>query len=74
MLFTRITIPKTCSCPFVQYFCTLFWDENIVYFLTEKKKPVLDRGPIIVKSSQNNVRKYRTKRHEVLLHAKNSPL
>ena len=30
---------KTCSCPFVLYFCTLFWDditiiwdENIVYF------------------------------------------
>ena len=72
---------KTCSCPFVRYFRTLFWDditkiwdENIVYltFLTEKKH-VLDQydvcllnfhQQIMVISSQNKVRKYRTKVHE----------
>ena len=41
---------KTCSCPFVQYFCTLFWDditiiwnESIVYFINWEKKPCLDQ-------------------------------
>ena len=60
---------KTCSYPFVQYFCTLFWDDittiwedNNVYFFTEKKN-VLDQQIIII-SSQTNVRKYRTKEHE----------
>ena len=48
---------KTCSCPFVRYFRTLFWDditiiwdENIVYFFNWE--------------TQNSVRKYRTKGHE----------
>ena len=43
-------IQKTCSCPFVRYFRTLFWDditiiwnENIVYFFNLEKKPVLDQ-------------------------------
>ena len=42
--------PKTCSCPFVRYFRTLFWDditiiwdENIVYFFNWEKKTVLDQ-------------------------------
>ena len=40
---------KTCSCPFVRYFCMLFWDdftiiwdENIVYFFNWEKH-VLDQ-------------------------------
>ena len=67
---------KTCSCPFVQYFCTLFWDdttiiwdENIVYFFnleknlfwTNKNICLLNfHQQIIVISSQNYVQKYRT--------------
>ena len=42
---------KTCSCPLVKYFCTLFWDDimmiwddNIVYFFNWEKKTCF--GPI----------------------------
>ena len=44
---SRLTICryKTCSCPLVRYFWTLFWDditiiwdENIVYFYNREKK------------------------------------
>jgi hypothetical protein len=48
----------TCSCPLLQYFRTLFWDditifwdENLLLFLTERKKPVI-------------IPKYRTKGHK----------
>ena len=42
---------KTCSCPLIRYFGTLFWDiilgrylgmKNLLWFLTEKK-PILDQ-------------------------------
>jgi hypothetical protein len=55
---------------------TIIWDENIVYFLTEKKNLFWTNKKfdylistnfhqqISVKSSQNNVLKYRKKGHE----------
>ena len=54
---------KTCSCPSVRYFRTLFWDDiTIIWY--EKVWLLNFHQQIIVTSSQNTVRKYRTKGHE----------
>ena len=71
---------KTCSCPFVRYFRTLFWDDIMIIcwwelskqisywsktgFFSQLKKSTIFSSQIIVISFQNNVRKYRTKGHE----------